>query len=464
MQLISQSALEEAVLALLIYSEEHAPTIAAKVPDALIFTNQHNKAIAQAALDYVRKYQLPAKGQLEYLLEAEMRRGEYGRILGQQFDFLAKQYSQVDAAFVLEQLDRFISSQQLHNQLREALELLDEGDYDKAQEVAYKSKPSLKGSPGIWLKDPSEALSFLDREEENEFFSSGIKQLDERGVRPRRKTLYFVIGSAGRGKSWYLTHVGKGCMQHHHSVLHITLEISETDTARRYIQSIFSLTKDEVQTIRVPYFERNADGSVQIQFQEIVREPILAKRSQIARRLAEMRSFPDVVIKEFPTGSLTVSHLTLYLDQLEREQNFKPDCLILDYADLMYLNADSLRLDTGRLYRELRGLAVSRNMSIVTATQGNRESEDAKLVTSTNVAEDWSKIGTADVVLTYSQTPEERRLGLARIFVQKARDAGDRFIVLISQAYPIGQFVLDSTMMNSDLAQELKGGSDGAEQ
>jgi len=143
------------------------------------------------------------------------------------------------------------------------------------------------------------------------------------------------------------------------------------------------------------------------------------------------------------------------MESLEQEKGFKPDLTIIDYADLMKLDAAMLRVDTGRLYRELRGIAVSKDTAMVSASQGNRESETANVVRKTNVAEDWSKIGTADGVLTYSQTEEEHRLGLARLYAAAMREAEDQYLVLISQAYKIGQFCTDSTMMSAHVINEM---------
>jgi hypothetical protein len=39
-------------------------------------------------------------------------------------------------------------------------------------------------------------------------------------------------------------------------------------------------------------------------------------------------------------------------------------------------------------------------------------------------------------------------MGLARLYVDRARSEKDRFTVLISQSYSSGQFVLESCMMN----------------
>jgi replicative DNA helicase len=129
--------------------------------------------------------------------------------------------------------------------------------------------------------------------------------------------------------------------------------------------------------------------------------------------------------------------------------------LIVDYGDLMQISREHLRVDTGRAFVELRGIAMQRNMALVTATQGNRQSANARVVNHTHVAEDWSKIATADTVCTYSQTAEEKKIGLARILVSAARDARDQYLTLISQSYDTGQFCLDSIYMSAYVQTEV---------
>jgi len=452
--MISQAALEEAVLALLCFSKEQAPTLALRLSSNL-FSTRTNKTIAQTALDYIEKYKTSPSGQLEYLLENELRRGEEGKLLGQTLGILEKQASQLQPSFVFEQLETFISSQELNASLLEALELIQQGEIEKAREIVYKKSTAKVESNEIWIKDPKQAFSFLDRQEED-YFSSGIQILDEFGVRPARKTISFMIASTGKGKTWYLVEVGKSGLQHHRRVVHITLEVSSELTSRRYLQALFSLTRDETSKIQARYFERDEQGTFSMDVREVIRDPVISRKREISKRLSEMKSYPNLVIKEFPTSSLSISQLNLYLEYLEREKKFKPDLLIIDYADLMRIDSKDLRIDTGRLYRELRGISVERDLALVTATQGNRESADAKVVDITNVSEDWSKIGTGDLVLTYSQTIPEKKLGLARILVAKSRSTRDRFFVLISQAYEIGQFCLDSTWMAAEVTQEIK--------
>lgn len=455
--MISPAALEEAVLSLLCYNSEIATLLVLKITESKFFSNQTNQKIAHVAIDYITKYGDAPKGQLEYLLENDLARGEQGKLLRLTIETLLKQSTQLQPSFILEQLDLFIESRKLTQNLQGALELLEEGELEQARDLVYKSQSTPQnGASGLWMRDPKQALKFLDRDENEDFFTSGVEVLDQMGFRPKRKTFVFIIGSAKKGKSWWLINVGKGALQHHKKVLHITLEISEETTARRYMQSIFSLTKYEAKQVKVPYFERDEQNNVTIQFRELEREGVFSKRKDLQDKLYEWFSCPDWIIKEFPTGSLTAEHLELYLDSLEREKGFKPDITIVDYADLMKLDPASLRVETGQLYKNLRGIGVRRNMAVVSASQGNKEGEDAKVMRVTHVAEDWSKIGTADGVLTYSQTEDEYKLGLARLFVAATREEQGRYMVLVTQAYSIGQFAIDSTMMNANLITELQ--------
>jgi hypothetical protein len=85
----------------------------------------------------------------------------------------------------------------------------------------------------------------------------------------------------------------------------------------------------------------------------------------------------------------------------------------------------------------------------VVVTQSNREGEKTKTVESHHAAEDISKIATADIVISYNQTRQEYELGLARLYVVKARNQRQWFSVLITQNYAASQFCLECAPMNT---------------
>lgn len=155
----------------------------------------------------------------------------------------------------------------------------------------------------------------------------------------------------------------------------------------------------------------------------------------------------NIQIKAFPSKQLTLEGFRAYLDGLERTQNFIPDLILLDYPDLMLIkgtNAQDFRINLGGLYASLRGIAGERNFALCTPTQINREGAAAKITTGEHVAEDYSKNAHADSIYIYNRTAMENKRGLARLFVDKSRSGTDKFMILLSQNYKIGQFALDS--------------------
>ena len=193
-----------------------------------------------------------------------------------------------------------------------------------------------------------------------------------------------------------------------YNTCHISLEMSEAVVAKRYFQSFYAASRRQVETFKTT-FELNADGQFE-QLGTVLYTPKYSFDQEDTMKVLEAKHqryqtrLNRLVIKAFETGMLTVSALTAYLDLLERTANFIPDLLLLDYIDLMKLSSTNYRLDLGGLYKEIRGLAVQRNIAVATVSQANRLGVKAKVVTEEFIAEDYSKIPTADTVFSYSQT------------------------------------------------------------
>ena len=432
-----------------------------------LFSTRAYQTIAKAALGHIAAFATPPRVHISDLLEKELKRGEDSQILRTVIEAMEGLHGELQPDFVIKELDKFINTRKFAQALERASDALEEGDLGKAQDALYMSGAVQPPSPGIWLHDAERMLGFLDVDEAD-VFGSGVAALDARNVRPRRKAMFLFLASAKAGKSWYLIAAAIDALMSGKKVLHITLENSEELTAQRYVQSLFALAADEADEMRVPMFVKDDEGRhTRIDFHTITPRQVRdVPRNDLEKRLEHFKKRGRLLIKEFPTGMLTVPQLNAYLDTLAKTDGFVPDMLVIDYADLMTLDVATLRLDTGRLYRELRGVGVQRNMAVVTASQGNRGSATARVVGVTNVAEDWSKIGTVDTVVTYSQTAAEHKLNLARLYVAAARGSKDKFIVLISQAYATGQFCLDSVFFNHYMASEvdrLSGDEEGTE-
>jgi replicative DNA helicase len=452
-------SLEDNILTMLVWDTQFASEIVLRVPVKL-FSTRYYQWIAEQAISYLERFQKPAGTHIADLLEERIRRDEDGKLILRAIEEMERLAPLLQPAYVLTQLDHFIEARKLTQAIERAAAELNRDDLEKAKEALFALTPTLasNGSTGIWLHKPEEALGFLNTKEED-FFSSAVDALDDRRIRPARKTMTLMIAPKKRGKSWWLVNVGKAnMMQFRKRVLHITLEMPEDQVAPRYLQSIFALTEDEAASLKVPRFMRDDIGRFSgIEYQEILAQSLRQEtRRKLEEKIETLLLRPPLYIKEFPTGTLTIAQYNAFLDSLARRHNFTPDLVLIDYPDLMSINSESLRVDTGRIFRDLRGIAMARNHALCVVTQTNRMGEDAKLVVGKHVGEDYSKLATADTVLTFTRTAMEKERGLARILVEASRTRADGYIVLLSQSYATGQFALDSIpMFNQKVRDEL---------
>jgi hypothetical protein len=467
-----EGSLEENLLTLLCWHEIHGPALILELDDSLFSTKTY-RDIARVAIEHIQQYGAPPRAHLWDLMERDLRRGEEGILLRKTLDAMKALETELQPDYVLSQLAHFVEKRQLMISIEAAADAVHADDLETAKAELYKNAEIVAtGGSGIWLDDTDAMTSFMDKTEEDKFLT-GIDELDRKGVVPARKRFYLFLAPPKRGKSWFLVGCGKHALIRRHSVLHITLENSKEETAQRYVQAFFGMTATETTEAKVARFHRSVNSNVVQKIEhELMPEPPQAlsttSKAKVARKLKGFKRRARLRIEEFPAGTLTMSKLNALLDKLKRSDDFVPDMVLLDYPDLMEVDIKNLRTSLGQLFVKLKGLATQRNCALVAVTQGNREGAQAKTVGATHVGEDFSKIATVDTVVTYSQTPLEKKVGLARLFVAACRYAADGFIVLISQHYATGQFCLDSTFMNEYMEEQTgqfvaahKDGTDG---
>lgn len=454
-------ALQENILTILCFNKDYARLVRAAVTPQL-FESSVFREVAGHAIDFLDQYGEPIgehlPDHLEDILKGDDKRKaeSYNRLV--QNLFLAR--DSVNGEYVKTQLQQFVRAQNMKSAIVNAVEAIERGDVDECALQMQKGLSSqiVTFESGINISDATQALTFLDHDEAP--LLSGIDYLDQFGVGPAPGTLFMVLAPTNKGKSWWLMHLGKWALLQGRSVLHITLEMSEHKVVARYLQSFFSITK-RAGMARVPSFVRNRGGDVMDIIHEELLRPSMEDpdiRSKLASKIRrEFRRRPQLKVKGFPTGQLTIPALEAYLENLARFEKLVPDVIIVDYADLMALDAKNLRTSMGENTKALRGIAVARNACMVTASQTNREGMGAKVVDATHTSEDISKTFTADTIVTYNQTDMEEALQIARLYVPKNRDDQARMMTLITQAYAVGQFCLDSAPMGANYWNMVKG-------
>lgn len=464
-------ALQENLLTLLCFDNANCKIARAALTPQL-FESSVFREVAGVAISFIDQYgeavgeHLP--DHLEDILKGDDARkaSSYKRLVDDLF--LSK--DGLNSAYVLSQLQTFVRAQSFKSAMVQAVEAMEDGNIEAAEVAMQKglAKQVISFDKGLNLKDPETWRQLLAGDLNEEGFDLGISELDRLGIIPRRKELFMLIAPRGRGKSWFITHCAKMALLQRWCVVVITLEMSDKRYAARMIQTFFSVS-DRESKVRLATLVKNRDGSLDDVLHEEVERLTLSRkedRDKLSERIVrDFKRRKPLVIKQFPTSAASMVDVEAYLDQLERFENIVPDLICLDYPDLIKHDVKNKRLELGRILEDFRGLLVRRNAAGVAVSQGNRDSEDATTVTGGMVAEDISKLATVDVCITLSRTPMEERLGLARILVEKARNQRDGFSVLITQAYAIGQFCLDSVVLKAgdywEMMKEKKQDADG---
>lgn len=458
------TVLQENLLVLLCFDPKNGKIIRNAVEPGL-FTGIY-RDVAERAYDYIDRYNDVPADHLPDLLSDKLESQNKREItLFEDLLYDIKDLSEtINADYTMTKLETFVTRQSLRSvsvDLIKSLQDDTEESIKAALTIIHKAtKSSLKiFNPGTRLSDADAVLHFLEVMEAG--FPTGIPELDRIGFGPTRKELLLYVGRYKSGKSWFLIQVAKMALVHQLKVLHITLEMSEARCAQRYMQAIFSCAKRGGTYLYQRLF-KDRDGKYDGFEIEKVYPSMTFDDPKIAAKLRRKikkfatRYLENLIIKEFPTGQLTMQDLEAYLDNLETTTGFVPDVILWDYPDLMKLDPNNIRGSLDEMFKNGRGLAVKRNLAMVTVSQSHRAQAKAKVTGGEGVAEHYGKVMHADGILTYSQTEAEKELGLARLRIDGGRNDVDGLTIVISQNYAVGQFCLSSALMHKDYWKDVK--------
>lgn len=230
-----------------------------------------------------------------------------------------------------------------------------------------------------------------------------------------RKELAVLMGAAKSGKSMAMLGFGVSAVAAGYRTLYVTLEVSKEIIAERVDANIASRCMSDL-------------GVHMHEVQEKV-DAFMAKSAPF-------------IIEEYPTGSMRPSDLSRLIEKY-KSQGVIFDLVIVDYADLMApeRTTDNVQENSKSVYINLRGLAMQEGFAMLTATQTNREGAKKAVATATDVAEDFNKIRIADIVISINKTPEEAKLGEARLFFAACRNQRSQFTLKIKQNIEQAKFI-----------------------
>ncbi len=270
----------------------------------------------------------------------------------------------------------------------------DEGDYDYWEEIESRTK----------IREDWKAGKIVKRG-----ISTGYAEIDANLYHAGwgRREMSLMMGAAKAGKSLSLGEFTKNASLLGYHTAYLSLEVAKGIIADRIDANVsdtaMRLLKDDPQTVR---------------------NKIRAAQAKAGA----------LKLRDFASGTLKPSQINRLLERW-RSEGLILDLLAVDYADIMAAEyrSDNMIDNLRSIYIDLRAIAFEHDLALLTATQTNRAGAAAHTAKMTDVAEDFNKIRTADVVIAINATDAEKKSGEARLTWVASRNTEDGFSLLIRQ-------------------------------
>ncbi len=182
---------------------------------------------------------------------------------------------------------------------------------------------------------------------------------------------------------------------------------------------------------------------------ETIEKPEFTPKN-VNRKLKSIRRFygDNIRIKCYPRFAASVSDITRDLDILEQTENFIPDVICIDYADILRpeTKGGDPRHGLDDIWKRLASMAAGRHAVLFSASQGNRGSIYKENMDQADLAEWIGKLGHVDIFASVNQSMEEKRRGVVRIgmLAHRHKEFHERDHCTLLQNLSLGQVHLDS--------------------
>jgi replicative DNA helicase len=300
-----------------------------------------------------------------------------------------------DLEFVKEKCIDFCRNQNLKNAILQSVDLLSNGNFDGIKKLVDDAMKA--GTERDIGHDYKVDINTRFEESVRKCIPTSWDSVNElTGGGLAAGELGVIVAPAGIGKSWALVVIGTEAVKKKLNVIHYSLELNEAYIGLRY------------------------DAS----FTAIAMQNLKWEREKIEKKVSKLPG--NLIVKHFPTRTATVNSLSAHIEKTILA-GYPPDMIVVDYADLLrdVSLTKEYRHALGNIYEDLRGLAGIYEVPVWTASQANRSALEEDVIDATKVAEAYSKVMTADFVMSLSRKVNDKISGTGRWHVIKNRFGPD---------------------------------------
>ena len=301
-----------------------------------------------------------------------------------------------------DEFETFCRHKALELAIIQSADLLEKGDYGQVEDkIKNAVRIGLTKDLGTdYFLDPKARL--LSLKDNNGTVSTGWTALDHKLYGGFNKgELNIFAGQSGAGKSLFLQNIALNWSNVGMNVIYFTFELSEELSSMRVDSMSTGVAANEI-------FKKIDDIDLMVRMQ--------------GQKSGKFQ------LKYISSGA-TVNDLRSYLKEYEVQTGVKPDCICVDYLDLLMpiskrVSPSDLFIKDKYVSEELRNLAVEQQIVLATASQLNRASVEETEFDHSHIAGGLSKIQTADNVIGIQTSRAMRERGRYLIQLMKTRSSG----------------------------------------
>jgi len=306
-----------------------------------------------------------------------------------------KMADQSDLEWVEAEFASFCRNQQMKKAIMTSVDLLNIGDYDSIRTLINNAiKAGEDKTVGLDYNLDIEARYREDDRNCIPFPWGTFNELTQGGY--GKGDLVLVFGNPGGGKSWAVTAMGAYAAALGYNVVHYTLELGEGYIGKRY-DAVFS--------------------GIEV-------DKLHLHRKEVDEIVGKVKG--KVIIKEYAPKRASFDTIEAHLQQLEHQNEFKPDLIIIDYLDYMRTRSRKDRKEEiDDVYIAAKSFAKEKGIPIVSPSQANRGAAKSDIIEGDNAAGSYEKIMIGDIILSLARKRKDKVEGTGKWHIMKNRYGAD---------------------------------------
>jgi replicative DNA helicase len=368
------------------------------VIESSYFDNKYFKIILQMIKEYYVKYEsTPNFETLDQIVKSEITQEIVAKVV---LDTL-KQIKDAPfegTVFVQEKALKFCKQQELQKAMDKAQKIITEGDFESYDKVEGLVRNALQ--VGEIDKGQTDIFDNLDTVLEEDYRHpipmgiAGIDRLLKGGL--AKGEIGVILAPTGVGKTTILTKIANTAFNLGYNVLQVFFEDNPKIIQRKHFTLWTGIEPDNL--------VKN-------------RDEVMAKVTEIQETMKN-----KLVLKKLASDTMTMNQIKGQVRKMIADGN-KIDLIMLDYIDCILpesTSKDEWKAE-GSVMRGFEAMCHELDLVGWTATQGNRSSISAEVVTTDQMGGSIKKAQVGHVIISVAKTLQQKEMNLATIAITKSR-------------------------------------------